>query len=112
VVERYQIDLVAAAQSARASMEAQTERMCASRVPGDTHRNLRVDTDYSGQTFKHILTPLWLLTYQYGKRSFQVVINVTPARLPANIQELGEDHLRGAGALMLIALLVLLFGNR
>ncbi len=75
VVERYQIDLVAAAREAREEMDAEMERMCAARVPGDTHRNLQVDTDYSGQTFKHILTPLWLLTYNYGKRNFQVVIN-------------------------------------
>jgi hypothetical protein len=34
-----------------------------------------VETDYSGQTFKHILTPIWLLTYNYGLRNFQVVIN-------------------------------------
>jgi hypothetical protein len=34
-----------------------------------------VSTDYSLQTFKHILVPLWLLTYNYGARAFQVVIN-------------------------------------
>ena len=75
VVERYQIDLVSAAQAAQEDMEAQMRNMCASRVPGDTHRNLRVSCDFSGQTFKHILAPIWLLTYHYGPRSFQVVIN-------------------------------------
>ena len=75
VVERYQIDLVAAAQAARGEMDSEIERMCASQVPGDTHRNLQVDTDYSGQTFKHILVPIWLLTYNYGASNFQVVMN-------------------------------------
>jgi DNA-directed RNA polymerase subunit RPC12/RpoP len=75
VVERYQIDLVAAAKAARERMEAQTERLCASQVPGDTHRNLQVRTQYSRQTFKHILAPIWLLSYTYGPRSFQVVAN-------------------------------------
>ncbi len=75
VVERYQIDLVAAAQEARQEMDAELERLCAAEVPGDTHRNLRVEGDYSGQTFKHILAPIWLLTYNYGPRHFQVVIN-------------------------------------
>lgn len=75
VVERYQIDLVAAAQTAREGMENQMERFCASRVPGDTYRNLNVDCDYAGQTFKHILVPIWLLTYHYGAKNFQVVIN-------------------------------------
>ena len=27
------------------------------------------------QTFKHTLLPVWLLHYDYGRRSFQVVVN-------------------------------------
>ena len=75
VVERYQIDLVAAAKTARDEMDKEMYGLCGSQVPGDTHRNLQVDSDYSGQTFKHILAPLWLLTYNYGTQNFQVVIN-------------------------------------
>lgn len=75
VVERYQIDLVAAAREARSDMDVKLEKLCASEVPGDTHRSLRVESDYSGQTFKHILVPIWLLTYNFGSRNFQVVIN-------------------------------------
>lgn len=75
VVERYQIDLVSAAQRARQVMEGKITSMCAAQVPGDTHRNLSVNSDYSRQTFKHILVPLWLLTYNYGPRAFQVMIN-------------------------------------
>jgi hypothetical protein len=74
-VERYQIDLVAAAKAARQEMEEEVVRMCDAKVPGDTHRNLNVDSDFSGQTFKHILVPVWLLTYHYGPKNFQVVIN-------------------------------------
>src|SRR6266853_3765126 len=61
VVERYQIDLVSAAKTAREDMDTQTERLCSAQVPGDTHRNLNVATDYSSQTFKHILVPIWML---------------------------------------------------
>jgi len=75
VVERYQIDLVAAATEARNEMEAEMQHLCAAQVPGDTHRNLQVQNDFSGQTFKHILVPIWLLNYNYGDRNFQVVIN-------------------------------------
>lgn len=75
VVEQYQIDLITAAQQARTRMDGEMRSMCASEVPGDTHRNLQVQTDYSGQTFKHILVPIWLLTYTYGSTSYQVVIN-------------------------------------
>ena len=75
VVERYQIDLLNAAKTAREQMDAEMEALCAREVPGDTHRNLQVETDYAGQTFKHILVPIWLLTYGYGARTFQVLIN-------------------------------------
>ena len=75
VVERYQIDLVAAAQRARAAMDAKLAALCASQVPGDTYRNLSVHPDYSQQTFKHVLAPVWLLTYTYGARRFQCVMN-------------------------------------
>jgi hypothetical protein len=75
VVEQYQIDLVAAAEHARSQMDAKVREFCARQVPGDTHRNLDVRADYSGQTFKHILVPIWVLGYNYGARSFQVLVN-------------------------------------
>ena len=75
VVERYQIDLKAAAERARAAMFAKLSSICASQVPGDTYRNLQVRADWSGQTYKHILAPVWLLSYDYGRRAFQCAIN-------------------------------------
>jgi Zn finger protein HypA/HybF involved in hydrogenase expression len=74
-VERYQIDLVAAAERARERMMEHLRELCAEQVPGDTHRNLVVNATFSDQTFKHILAPVWLLTYVYGAKSFQVVVN-------------------------------------
>lgn len=74
-VERYQIDLVAAAQRSRGEMEAALRQMCASAVPGDTYRNLQVQSSFTDQKFKHILAPVWLLTYRYRTTNYQVVIN-------------------------------------
>jgi hypothetical protein len=74
-VERYQIDLVTAAQHSRDLMDGKLRAMCGRQVPGDTYRNLRVDATYRQQTFKHILAPVWLLTYSYGTRTYQVVVN-------------------------------------
>jgi len=75
IVEQYQIDLVAAAQRSRDAMEAELRVLCNQQVPGDTSRNLEFTSDYSAQTFKHILAPVWLLTYQYGEKRFQVAVN-------------------------------------
>ena len=76
VVERYQIDLLAAAKAARDEMEAEIRRPLR-RPSARRHapESCRSGHDYSGQTFKHILVPIWLLTYNYGARVFQVVIN-------------------------------------
>jgi hypothetical protein len=56
-------------------MDAKLQALCAQQIPGDTFRNLVVDADYSGQTFKHILAPVWLLSYTYGARVFQCAMN-------------------------------------
>ena len=56
-------------------MEGQLRSMCGAQVPGDTHRNLQTRQEYSAQTFKHVLAPLWLLTYVYRGKPFQVVVN-------------------------------------
>jgi len=80
-VERYQIDLVKAAEESRRRMDAEIRDRCAADVPGDTHRDLQVDAKYSGQTFKHILGPVWLLTYTYRARSYQVIVNGVTGRI-------------------------------
>lgn len=75
VVEQYQIDLIAAAQAAQQQMEGKTRSLCAQQVPGDTHRDLDVQADFSQQTFKHTLVPVWLISYTYGSTVYQIVIN-------------------------------------
>lgn len=74
-VERYQVDLRQASTISKGQMDAEIQRLCAKSVPGDTYQNLQVSSDYHARTFKHILVPVWLATYTYGAKSFQVVIN-------------------------------------
>lgn len=75
VVEHYQVVLEDAAKRGRDAMDVQLMMLCGQEVPGDTFRNLQIDPDYSGQTFKHILVPIWMLTYTFGAKTFQVVAN-------------------------------------
>jgi hypothetical protein len=74
-VERYQVDLRDASVTSRDQMEQIITQMCDAQVPGDTHRGLSVDAKFYDRTFKHILAPIWLLTYNYGARTFHVVVN-------------------------------------
>jgi hypothetical protein len=106
IVERYQIDLGAAAGMAQEEMDTELYRMCGSRVPGDTYRNLQVQTDYSGQTFKHILAPIWLLSYTYGARGFQVIINGYTAVIAGKYP---KSWVKMSLAVLGVLLLVLIF---
>lgn len=75
VVEHYQLVLVDAAAHSQTQMQRTLHDLCAAAVPGDTHRNLEMHPVFSGQTFKHILVPIWLLTYLYASKPWQVVVN-------------------------------------
>ena len=74
-VERYQVDLRQASAQSREQMDQRMYQLCAAQVPGDTHRNLRMDARHSARTFKHILVPAWVVSYNFGAKSFQVVVN-------------------------------------
>jgi hypothetical protein len=74
-VERYQVDLRKASEANRNQMDQAMISLCDAQVPGDTHRDLQVRTAYAERTFKHILVPVWLVTYTFGPRTFHVLVN-------------------------------------
>ncbi len=75
VVERYQIDLRQAASRSEARMMDELKALCAREVPGDTHRNLDVSAQFAERTFKHVLVPVWLVSYDFHGKAFQVLVN-------------------------------------
>jgi hypothetical protein len=81
VVEHYQVVLLDAAKASEAAMERKLRELCAAEVPGDTYRNLQIHPTFSGRTFKHILVPVWLLTYTYGPRVYHVLVNGGTGRI-------------------------------
>ena len=99
-VEHYQVVLFDAADQARAAMVNELRAMCSREVPGDTQRNLQIRPEFSGQTFKHLLAPVWLLRYDYGPRSFQVVVNGATGRIAG-------DYPKSAWKILLLILAVL-----
>lgn len=108
-VERYQVDLRQASQISKQQMDETIRKLCARDVPGDTHRDLQVYSNYQGRTFKHILVPVWLVTYTYGTKSFQVVVNGYTGKM-AGEHPLSWVKITFAvlGALLLVLLIVYL----
>jgi hypothetical protein len=81
VVEHYQVVLLDAAKASEDSMRSKLMDMCGGQVAGDTYRNLVIHPTFSNRTFKHILVPLWLLTYTFGARIFHVLVNGSTGRM-------------------------------
>ena len=106
VVEQYQIDLSNAASASHQSMEETMTALCSAQVPGDTQRGLRVGTQYAGQTFKHVLLPVWLLSYTYGSKSYQVVVNGYTGKIAG---EYPLSWVKVMFATLLVLLLLIIF---
>ena len=56
-------------------MDAILRQLCAQAVPGDTHKDLEVTARYEDRTFKHVLVPVWVVGYTFGRKTFQIVVN-------------------------------------
>jgi predicted RNA-binding Zn-ribbon protein involved in translation (DUF1610 family) len=44
-------------------------------IGGDEQRIEAVETDWRGETFKHVLLPIWMAAYKYNGKSFRFVVN-------------------------------------
>ncbi len=105
IVEHYQVVLIDAARRSQEAMTVALRGLCAAAVPGDTHRGLEISPQFSRQTFKHILVPVWLLTYTYGRRAYQVVVNGHTGRIAG---EYPKSAWKIAFAVLAVLILVLL----
>lgn len=56
-------------------MDSEIRTACARQIPGDTHKDLNVNTHKSRITFKHILLPMWVAAYKFKGKSFQFLVN-------------------------------------
>lgn len=79
--EEYQVDLEEAWRRGRESMEATQRARCAGDVPGDTHRALRVETRLSDVRWKHVLLPIWSLTYEFRGKPYAVLVHGQSGRI-------------------------------
>ena len=74
-VEHYSGTLLGGAKKSREAMQAVLRNLAAQNIPGDTYRNLRINPSYTGETFKHVLVPAWVVLYQYHGKMFRSVVN-------------------------------------
>ncbi len=79
--EVYSIEVDGGYEIADKIMDDRIRGMCISRMGGDTYRNLKINTDKSGQTFKLIILPVWICSYMYNNKIYQFVINGQSGRI-------------------------------
>lgn len=73
--EIYSIDVKNGYTTAEHIMAKTIEEECARMCSIDTYRDLHVRSQYTNQTFKHILLPLWICSYEFNGKTFRFMIN-------------------------------------
>ncbi|MFG1698346.1 hypothetical protein [Nonomuraea sp. NPDC049309] len=72
---RYDVEPQTGLEQAKGIMAKVIEADCKRDIGGDVQRLLRVDTRYSDVRFKLMLLPVWVGSYVFGGRTYQVLIN-------------------------------------
>jgi DNA-directed RNA polymerase subunit RPC12/RpoP len=73
--EEYSVDLEDGWKIALTTVEGEQRKRCSSDVPGDTQRDLRVSNTVRDVRWKHVLLPMWSLTYEFGGKNYAVLLH-------------------------------------
>lgn len=73
--QSYQLGLVDGFDYAKERMAPVIQGVIRRDIGGDEQRIDSVSTRYSAVTFKHILLPIWISSYRFGKRSYRFLVN-------------------------------------
>lgn len=73
--EIYSVQLDEGYKIADSIMNVKLKQIIIGRMGGDTQRKLRISTNKSDHTFKHILLPVWICAYEFNGKLFQFAIN-------------------------------------
>ena len=73
--EIYSIEIDEGYQIANRKMDDELKEIARRELGGDTQRRLSVNSQKWDQTFKHLILPVWLCTYQYNGKTYQFAVN-------------------------------------
>jgi Zn finger protein HypA/HybF involved in hydrogenase expression len=72
---RYDVDPDNGLTTAKEEMRGQIREDCKSDIGGDEQRVSSMDVHYKALMFKLVLLPIWIASYLYGPKTFQVLVN-------------------------------------
>lgn len=79
--EGYTVELHEGHHLARAEMVRVIQSDVRRDIGGDEQRIGTMDPEFSAETFKHILLPIWTAAYKYRGRSYRFVVNAQSGRV-------------------------------
>jgi hypothetical protein len=71
----YDVSLEAAWEQARQKMRAATQSTCRSQASTGQVRNFRMTLDFSEESWRYVLMPVYVAVYRYEGETYQVMIN-------------------------------------
>lgn len=106
--EGYTVPLADGHQAARAQMAQIIQGDARRDIGGDEQRIDSIDSQFSDETFKHVLLPIWAAAYRYKGNSYRFVVNGQSGKV------MGERpwsvwKIAGAAAVALVALAAFLY---
>jgi transcription elongation factor Elf1 len=73
--QAYDLPLDAAWERARRQMRAKTKQACKGQASSNRIRNFSMNLDFSQESWRHILLPLYLAVYHYNQEPYQIMVN-------------------------------------
>jgi DNA-directed RNA polymerase subunit RPC12/RpoP len=80
LAEENAVDLPEALETAKDRMRHEIREACSREVPGDTQRNLQVQTTFSAVAYKNALLPIWISAYDYHGKPYRYLVNGVTGR--------------------------------
>ncbi|MDZ4698013.1 MAG: hypothetical protein SGI86_22970 [Deltaproteobacteria bacterium] len=71
----YEVDLPEAFATGQARIDDEIRSAVRRDIGGDHQRIHSLSTDYSALKYKHVLLPVWMLSYRFTEKVFQIVVN-------------------------------------
>ncbi len=79
--EEYAVTLEEGWERGRARVEAEQRTRCSRDVPGDTQRDLRVRNRIADVRWKHVLLPMWSISFEWKGTTYPVLVHGQTGRV-------------------------------
>ena len=81
IAERYSINLQDGWESAKQKINSDLESEIRDAVAADEVRDVKLACTYNNVLYKHILVPIWLSTYLFKDKTYQIMVNGANGRV-------------------------------